>query len=49
MQTYPCPSALPAGLKLDLLVPLIYMPLLPLMVIFLRSRISKPALNKVLQ
>ena len=36
-----------AGLKADVLVPLIYMPLLPLMIIYFRSRVSKDTLNKV--
>ena len=36
------------GLKLDAFAPLIYMPMLPLMVIFLRSRVSKDKLNKIL-
>lgn len=35
------------GLKWDVMVPLIYMPLLPLLVIGLRNRVSKDTLNKV--
>lgn len=37
----------PAGLKYDLLVPLLYAPLLPLMIIGLRGRVSRERLTQI--